>query len=212
MGLYYATPYSPKSLRCSPQLPLKERELCCAPLTGVPQGNTPIEALFDCITVERAELCNGLIYIPEHCHETMPVPEWGSFWSIPDASPNPVLVSDPDQVVLKEMMAESRGLTLLDLKKRSEYSSVTNRSGECSDEQKIPALSALLAVADSNPSEIASAIRLVNREVLTVRIKRMNATQNATSPRNSRKRRRSGVRTPVRVNLMGEPECWEIPR
>ena len=43
-------------------------------------------------------------------------------------------VSDLDQVVLKELMAENKGLTLRDLKKRSEYSSVTTTSGECPDE------------------------------------------------------------------------------
>ena len=70
-----------------------------------------------CMTVGRTELPNGPIYIPEDFQETMPAPEWGSFWSIIDGSPNPVLVSDVDQVVLKELMAENRGLTLLNLKK-----------------------------------------------------------------------------------------------
>ena len=46
----------------------------------------------------------------------MPALEWGSFLSIVDGSLNPVPVSDLDQVVLKELMAENRGLTLLDLK------------------------------------------------------------------------------------------------
>ena len=72
----------------------------------------------------RTELLNGPIYIPENSQETMPVPEWGSFLSIVDGSLNPVPVGDLDRVVLKELMAENRGLTLLDLKKRSEYSSV----------------------------------------------------------------------------------------
>ena len=49
----------------------------------------------------------------------MPAPEWGSFLSIVDGSLNPVPVSDLDQVVLKVLMAENRGLTLLDLKKTS---------------------------------------------------------------------------------------------
>ena len=59
--------------------------------------------------------------------------EWHSFLSIVDGSLNPVPLSNVDQVVLNELMAENRGLTLLDLKKRSEYSSVTATSGECSD-------------------------------------------------------------------------------
>ena len=78
----------------------------------------------------RTELPNGPIYVPEDSQETMPAPEWDSFLSIVDGSLNPVPVSDLDQVVLKELMAENRGLTLLDLKKRSEYSSVTATSGE----------------------------------------------------------------------------------
>ena len=86
------------------------------------------------MTVGRTELPNGPIYVPEDSQETMPAPEWGSFLSFRDGSLNPVSASDLDQVVLKELMAENRGLTLLDLKKRSEYSSVTTTSGECFDE------------------------------------------------------------------------------
>ena len=74
-----------------------------------------------------------------------------------------------DQVVLKELMAQNRGLTLLDLKKRSEYSSVTNTSGECPDEQKTPAVSTPLADADDQQNEIASAILPVYPEVLTLK-------------------------------------------
>ena len=67
----------------------------------------------------RNELPNGPIYVPGDSQKTMPAPEWGSFLSIVDGSLNPVPVSDLHQVVLKELMAEGRGLTLLDLKKRS---------------------------------------------------------------------------------------------
>ena len=65
-------------------------------------------------------------------------------------------------------MADTRGLTLLDLKKRSEYSSGTTMSGECSDEQEISAVSTPLADADDRPSGIASAIPPVDPEVLTL--------------------------------------------
>ena len=99
----------------------------------------------------------------------MPAPEWGSFLSIVDGSLNPVPVSDLDQVVLKELMAENRGLTLLNLKKRSEYSSVTTTSGECSDEQDQPTVSTPLAHADDRLSDIASAITPVDPEVLTLK-------------------------------------------
>ena len=93
----------------------------------------------------------------------------GSFLSIVDGSLNPVPVSDLDEVVLKELMAENRGLTLLDLKKRSEYSSVTTTSGECSDEQETPAVSTPLADADERLSDIASAIPSVDREMVTLK-------------------------------------------
>ena len=45
----------------------------------------------------------------------MQAPEWASFLSIVDASLNPVPLCDLDQVPLKEVMAENRGLTLSDL-------------------------------------------------------------------------------------------------
>ena len=99
----------------------------------------------------------------------MPAPEWGSFLSIVGGSLNPVPVSDLDQVVLKELIAENTGLTLLDLKKRSEYSSVTTRSGECSDDLETPAVSTPLTDADDCLSDIASAIPPVNPEVLTLK-------------------------------------------
>ena len=78
-------------------------------------------------------------------------------------------MSDLDQVVLKELMAENRSLTLLDLKKRSEYCSVATTSGECSDEQGTRAVSTPLADADDRLSDIASAIPPVDPEVLTLK-------------------------------------------
>ena len=66
-------------------------------------------------------------------------------------------------------MAENRGLTLLDLKKRSEDSLVTTTSGECSDEQETPAVSAPFADADDRLSDIASAIPLVDPDIVTLK-------------------------------------------
>ena len=63
------------------------------------------------MTVGRTELTNGPIYVSEDSQETMPAPEWGSFLSIVDGALNSVPVSDLDQVVLKELMAENKGLT-----------------------------------------------------------------------------------------------------
>ena len=121
------------------------------------------------MTVGRTELPNGQIYVPKDSQETMPAPEWGSFLSIVDGSLNPVPVSELEQVVLKELMAQNSGLTPLDLKRRSEYSSVTSKSGECSNEQEIPAVSTPLADADDRLSEIASAMPPVDPEVLALK-------------------------------------------
>ena len=96
-------------------------------------------------------------------------PLWGSFVSIVDGSLDPVPASDLDQVVLKRLMAKNRGLTLLDLKKRSEYSSVTTTSGQCSDEQETQEVSTPLADADDRLSDIASAIPPVDPEVVTLK-------------------------------------------
>ena len=111
----------------------------------------------------------GPIYAPENSQETLPAPEWGSFLSIVDGSLNHVPASDLDQVVLKELIAKNRGLTLLDLKKRSEYSSVTTTSGEGSDEQETPAVSTPLADADDRLSDMASAIPPVDPEMVTLK-------------------------------------------
>ena len=48
----------------------------------------------------------------------MQAPEAASFISIVDGSLNPVPLCDLDQVLLKKVMAENRGFTLFDLKKR----------------------------------------------------------------------------------------------
>ena len=77
-------------------------------------------------------------------------------------------MSDLNHVVLKELLAENRGLTLLDLKRGSEYSSVITTSGECSEMQETPAVSTSLGDADDRLSDIASAIPLVDPEVLTL--------------------------------------------
>ena len=141
----------------------------CTPEWGTTGEHAYWRRLLDRMKVGRTELSNGPIYIPEDSQETMPAPEWGSFLSILDGSLNPVPVSDIDQVVLKEVMAKNRGLTLLDLKKRSEYSSVITTSGECSDEQETPAVSTPLADADDRLSDIASAIPPVDPEMVTLK-------------------------------------------
>ena len=98
-----------------------------------------------------------------------PHPEWGSFLFMVDGILNPVPVSGLDQVVLKELIAEGRGLTLVKLKKRSDYSWITTMSGECLDEQGTSAVSTPLADAEVRLSDIASAIPAVDPKVLTLK-------------------------------------------
>ena len=143
--------------------------ILCNPDWGTRGDHTYWRQLLDRMTLGRTEIPNGPIYVADDSHETMPAPEWGIFLSIVDGSLNPVPVSDLDQVVLKESMAENRGLTCLDLKKRFEYSPVTTTSGECSHEQETPAVSTPLADADDRLSNIASAIGPVDPEVLTLK-------------------------------------------
>ena len=87
----------------------------------------------------------------------MQAPEWASFLSIVDGSLNPVPLCDLDQVLLKEVMAENRGLTLSDLKNRSpEHPSATLTGCESPDGYLEPA--AVKEDADDQLSEIASTI------------------------------------------------------
>ena len=71
--------------------------------------------MLDRMTVGRMQLPNGRIYVPEDSDTAMQAPEWASSLSIVDGSANPVPMCDLDQVLLKEVMAENRGLTLSDL-------------------------------------------------------------------------------------------------
>ena len=69
------------------------------------------------MTLGRVQPPDRPIYVPEDSATAMQAPEWTSFLSIVDGSPNPVPLCDLDEVLLKEVMAENGGLTLLDLKK-----------------------------------------------------------------------------------------------
>ena len=141
----------------------------CTPDWGTTGEYAYWRRLLDRMTVGRTELPNGPIYVPEDSQGTKPAPEWGSFLSIVDGSLNPVPAIDLVQVVLKKLMAGNRCLTLLDLKKRSEYSSVNTTSGECSDEQESPAVSTPLSNADDRLSDIASAIPPVDPKMVTLK-------------------------------------------
>ena len=69
------------------------------------------------MTVGRVQLPDSPIYVPEDSVTAMQSPEWASFLSIVDGSLSPVPLGDLDQVLLKEVMAENRRMTLSDLKK-----------------------------------------------------------------------------------------------
>ena len=141
----------------------------CIPDWGTTRGQAYWRPLLDRMIVGRIEIPEGPISVCEDSQKTIVAHEWGSFLSIVDGSLSTVPVSDLDQLVLKELLANSRGLTHLDLKKRSEYSSVTTTNGECSDEQETPAVSTPLADADNHVGEMTSAIPLVDPEVLTLK-------------------------------------------
>ena len=71
--------------------------------------------MLDRMTVGRVQLPDGPIYVPEDSDTAMQAPGWGRFLSIVDGSLNPVPLCDLDEVLLKEVMAENRGLTLSDV-------------------------------------------------------------------------------------------------
>ena len=109
------------------------------------------------MTVGRVQLADGPIYVPQDPNPAMQAPEWASFLSIVDGSFNPVRLCDLDQVLLKEVMAQRRGLTLFDLKKRSpEHLSATLTGCESPDGDLEPA--AVKKDADDQLSDIASSI------------------------------------------------------
>ena len=57
----------------------------------------------------------------------------------------------------------------MDIRQRSEYSSVTTTNGECSNEQDPPEVFSPLFNADDYPSDIVSAIPQVDPKVLTLK-------------------------------------------
>ena len=91
--------------------------------------------LLDRMTVGRVLLPDSSIYVPEDPDTAMQAPEWTSFLSIVDGSLTPVPLCDLDRVLLKDVMAENRGLILFDLKKRCpEHISATLTGCESHDD------------------------------------------------------------------------------
>ena len=113
--------------------------------------------MLDQMTVGTVQLPNGPIYVPEDSDTAMQAPEWATFLSIVDGSLNPVPLCDLDQVLLKEVMAKNRGLTLSDLKNRSpEHLSAAVTGCESPDGYLESA--AVKEDADDQLSEITSTI------------------------------------------------------
>ena len=94
---------------------MREEELC-TPDLGCSGEHAYWRCTLDRMTVGRVQLPDGPNFVPEDSDTAMQAPEWAGFLSIVDGSLNLVPLCDLDQVLLKEVMAENRGLTLSDLK------------------------------------------------------------------------------------------------
>ena len=162
MGLAYANP--PSSLFPNVLTTIAYeggRVLMCTPDWGCSGEHAYWRQLLDRMTVRRVQLAYGPIHVPEDSDTAMQAPEWASFLSIVDGSLNPVPLCDLDQVPLKEVIAESRALTLSDLKKRSpEHPSATLTGSESPDDDLEPAV--VKRDTDDQLSEIASSIPSVD--------------------------------------------------
>ena len=158
MGLVYANP--PFSLLAMVLTKIAYeggRAVMCTPDWGYSGEHAYWRRMLDRMTVGRVQFPDAPIYVPEDSDTAMQAPQWASFLSIVDGSLNPVPLCDLDQVLLKEVMDESRGLTLSDLKNRSpEHLSATLTGCESPDGYLEPA--AVKEDADDQLSEIASTI------------------------------------------------------
>ena len=158
MGLAYANP--PFSLRAKVLTKIAYEEgrvFMCTPDWGSTDKHAYWRRMLDRMTVGRVQLPKGPIYVPEDSDTAMQAPDWASFLSILDGSLSPVPLCDLDQVLLKEVMAKIRGLTLSNLKNRSpEHLSARLTGCESPDGYLEPA--AVKKDADDQLSEIASTI------------------------------------------------------
>ena len=118
MGLAYANP--PFSLLAKVLTKIAYeggRVVMCTPDWGCSGEHAFWRQLLDQMTVGRAQLPDSPICVPEDSDTAIQAPEWAGFVSFVHGFLNPVPLCDLDQVLLKEVMAENRGLTLFDLKK-----------------------------------------------------------------------------------------------
>ena len=133
------------------------RIVMCTPDWGCTGEHAYWRRMLDRMTVGRVQLPDCYSYVPEDSDTAMQAPEWASFLSNIDGSLNPVPLCDLDRVLLKEVMAENRSLTLSDLKNRSpEHLSAPLTGCESPDGYLEPA--AVKEDADDQLPEIASTI------------------------------------------------------
>ena len=158
MGLAYANPSFSLLAKALTKIAHEGgRVVMCTPDWGCSGEHAYWRCMLDRMTVGRVQLPDGPIYVPEDSDTAMQAPEWARFLSIVDGSLNPVPLCDLDQVLLKEVMVENRGLTLSDLKKRSpDHLCATLTGCESPDGYLEPA--AVKEDADDQLSEIASTI------------------------------------------------------
>ena len=169
MGLAYANPPFSLLVKVLTKIAYEGgRGVMCTPDWGCSGEHAYWRRMLDRMTVGRVQLPDGPIYVPEDSDTAMQAPEWASFLSIVDGSLNPVPLCDLDQVLLKEVMAKNRGLTLSDLKNRSpEHLSATLTGCESPDDYLEPA--AVKEDADDQLSEIASTIPPVDPSCVDLR-------------------------------------------
>ena len=144
------------------------RVVMCTPDLGCSGEHAYWRRMLDRMSVGTVQHPDDPIYVPENSDTAMQAPEWATFLSIVDGSLNPVPLCDLGQVLLKEVMAENRGLTLSHLKNRSsEHLSATLTGCESPDGDLEPA--AVKEDADDQLSEIASSIPPVDPSCVEVK-------------------------------------------
>ena len=113
MGLAYTNPSFSVLAKSLTKIAFEGRRVVlCTPHWGRSGEHTYWRQLLDRMTVARVQLPDGPIYLPDDSDTALQAPEWAGSLSIVDRSLNPVPLCDLDQVLLKEVMAENRGLTL----------------------------------------------------------------------------------------------------
>ena len=133
MGLAYANPPFTLVAKVLTKITYEGgRVVMCTPDWGCSGEHSYLRQLVDRITAGRVQLPDSPIYVTDNSDAAMQAPKWASFLSLVDGSLNPVPLCDLDQVLLKEVMAEKCGVTLLDLKKQfPENVSATRTGCEC---------------------------------------------------------------------------------